>query len=296
VPGPAVVGSLTANADQGRARVRVPLSWRVPYQVEEDDRGIRLRLYGTVGDVNWIRYGRTVPMIDRIAWRQAQADEVEVEIRLADPLWGYRLSWNRNDLIVEVRPRPAIDSRRPLAGRRIVIDAGHPPAGAIGPSGLTEAEANLGVARVVRELLEAEGAEVIMTRDDEGPVDLWPRVRLADSLDADLEVSIHNNALPDGVNPFANNGSSVFYFHPRSIPLARSVQAELVARLGLRDLGFARGDLALVRGTWMPSILTEGLFMMMPDQEAALRSDAGRRRYAEAVAAGIRRFLAGSDL
>jgi N-acetylmuramoyl-L-alanine amidase len=69
------------------------------------------------------------------------------------------------------------------------------------------------------------------------------------------------------------------------------VQRALVAQLGVRDLGVARGDLALVRGTWVPSILTEGLFMMVPAHEAALRSEAGRRRYAAGVVAGAERFL-----
>ena len=93
-------------------------------------------------------------------------------------------------------------------------------------------------------------------------MDLWPRVQLAEQAGAELLVSIHNNALPDGVNPFTNNGTSVYYNQPRSLPLARAIQAALVRRLGLRDLGFGRGDLALVRGTWMPSVLTEGLFMI----------------------------------
>jgi N-acetylmuramoyl-L-alanine amidase len=41
----------------------------------------------------------------------------------------------------------------------------------------------------------------------------------------------------------------------------------------------------------MPSILTEGLFMSVPEQEAALRSPEGQRLYAEAVVEGIKRFL-----
>jgi N-acetylmuramoyl-L-alanine amidase len=83
----------------------------------------------------------------------------------------------------------------------------------------------------------------------------------------------------------------VYYNHPRSIPLAHDVQRALLERLGLRDLGIGRGDLALVRGTWMPSVLTEGLFMMVPDQEAALRSPRGQHLYALAVFEGLRRFL-----
>jgi N-acetylmuramoyl-L-alanine amidase len=104
-------------------------------------------------------------------------------------------------------------------------------------------------------------------------------------------VSIHNNALPDGVNPFTNNGTSVFYNHVTSLPLARAVQRGLVQNLGLRDLGVGRGDLALVRPTWQPSILTEGLYMIVPEQEAALRSSEGQRRYAQGVIDGLRSWL-----
>src|SRR5207244_8434824 len=109
--------------------------------------------------------------------------------------------------------------------------------------------------------------------------------------DADVLVSIHANALPDGVNPFTNNGTSVYYFHARSAPLARALDRALVAELGVRDLGMGRGDYALVRPTWMPSALTEALFIIMPEQEALLASDDGQWRYARGGARGIEAFL-----
>jgi N-acetylmuramoyl-L-alanine amidase len=287
----AVVGSATLTPSTDRVTFRLPMSQRVPYQLSETETGIVLRLYSATGDVNWIRYGGTDPFVTGMAWDQPAADEVTISFTLNHPVWGFRTRWQQNDLILEIRRPPTIDPANPFAGRRIVVDPGHPPIGATGPTGLREAEANLAVSLELQRLLAAAGAEVIMTRTTDTPVELYPRVRLADSVNADILVSIHNNALPDGVNPYTNNGTSVFYNHPRSVPLAMAVQRALVNQLGLRDLGVGRGDLALVRPTWMPAILTEGLFMMVPDQEAALRTVEGQRMYAQGVFEGIRDFL-----
>lgn len=287
----AVVGSTTLTPMRDRVSFRIPMSQRVPFQVTETERGLELKLYSAAGDVNWIRYGGTDSLVRTIAWDQPAADEVTLSLTLAQPVWGYRTRWQQNDLILEIRRPPVIDRGSPLRGIRIVVDPGHPPIGATGPTGLREAEANLAVALLLRDRLQAAGADVIMTRTSDVPVDLYPRVKLADSVNADLLVSIHNNALPDGVNPFTNNGTSVFYNHPRSVPLAMAVQRALVKSLGLRDLGVGRGDLALVRPTWMPAILTEGLFMMLPEQEAALRNPEGQKLYAEGVFEGVEDFL-----
>ena len=286
---PAVVGSVRLTPAADRVRLRVPLSHRVPYQVTEGDRSLTLRLYGALGDVNWIQYGTADTLVRRVAWAQDRRQEVTLTLELSEPLWGFHARWERGDLLLDVRRPPP--RRAGLKGYLIAVDPGHPPGGSTGPTGLREAEANLGIGLEVKRLLEEAGARVFITRTGDVPIELWPRVQAAERVGADLLVSIHNNALPDGVNPFTNNGASVYYNHPRSVPLARAVQGELVRRLGVRDLGIGRGDLALVRTTWMPSILTEGLFMIVPEQEAALRSPRGQRLYAEAVVEGIRRFL-----
>ncbi|MGH7509947.1 MAG: N-acetylmuramoyl-L-alanine amidase family protein [Gemmatimonadales bacterium] len=291
IPEPrAVVGSVTLVPAEDRVTLRVPLTQRVPFQVVENGRTLALKVYSAVGDVDWMRHD-TDSMVRRMGWSQTGREEVTLTVNLSEPVWGYRAWWSRNDLLLEIRRPPRISANDPLRGRVIAVDPGHPPLGATGPTGLREADANLAVALQLRSMLQAAGARVLMTRTIDTAMDFWPRIALAENGGAELLVSIHNNALPDGVNPFTNNGTSVFYNQPRSAPLAAEIQRALVARLRLRDLGIGRADLAMVRPTWMPSVLVEGMFMMLPDQEAALRSSTGAQRYARGVLEGVRRFL-----
>ena len=270
---------------------RVALAARVPYRVEETDRALTLRLYGARADLDWLQYGGTDPLVTRMSWAQATDDEVTVTFELSRPVFGYRVAWQGTDLMLEIRKPPAIDRNRPLRGRLIAIDPGHPPQGAPGPGGFHEREANLAVALELRTLLERAGARVIMTRTTDTAIGLYERTNLAEQQGAELLVSIHNNAFPDGVNPFENNGTSTYYFQPRAARLAALVQDAMLRRMGLRNLGFGRGDLALVRPTWLPAVLTEGAFMMIPEQENALRTPAFQQRYARGVLEGLEAYL-----
>jgi N-acetylmuramoyl-L-alanine amidase len=287
----ATVGSVRVTRTPNSVAIRIPVSWRVPFKVLEDRDRLTVNFFGAQGDINWIQYGPADPLIEQIRWAQSNRDEVALTVDLTDAVWGYRTRWDGTDLILEVRRPPRINAARPLAGIKVVVDAGHPPAGATGPTGWREAQANLAISLQLERMFRTAGATVLMTRRDSMPLDLTPRIKFADSADADLLVSIHNNALPDGVNPFTNHGTSVYYNQPRSLAWARPVEAALVRRLGLPELGVGRGDLALVRPTWMPAILTEGMFLMVPEQENALKSVSGQRLYAQAVYDGTVAFL-----
>jgi len=292
-----VVSSVRLASGPKSVTLRVPLPARLPYQITERERSLTLRLYGGASDINWMQYGEggeatgSDPLVTRMSYAQPAADEVTITLELARRVWGYRARFDGRDLLLEVRRPPAIDREHPLRGRTVVLDPGHPPLGAKGPTGLWEPVATLAVAFKAKALLERAGAVVFLTRTDSTPIELYPRTHFAELRDADVLVSIHANALPDGVNPFTNSGTSVYYFQPRSTRLARELDRALVAEFRVRDLGIGRGDYALVRPTWMPAALTEGLFIMLPEQEAVLASEDGQWRYARAVVSGIEAFL-----
>jgi N-acetylmuramoyl-L-alanine amidase len=273
------------------AVLRIPLPSRIPFRVEETEDAVAVTLYGVASDMDWIQYSGTDPFVRLITFAQHAEDEATVTMSLSQPLWGYRTRWDEHDFLIEVRRPPVIDPQRPLKGRLVVLDPGHPPGGATGPTGVREPDVVLAVARKTKQLLEEHGATVTLTRDSDSSMGLVERTRLAELVNADVLVSIHANALPDGMNPFVNNGTSVYFNHPRSASLARATNRALVRQLGFRDLGVGRGDLALARPTWMPAVLTEGLFMMLPDQEAVLSSEEGQWRYARGLVEGVAAFF-----
>jgi N-acetylmuramoyl-L-alanine amidase len=227
-------------------------------------------------------------------------ESTQYTVELGSPAWGSKAWYEANgDLVVRIRRAPRIDAANPLRGRRIVIDPGHPPAGATGPTGLYEGDANLAIALPLAEKLRARGAEVILTRTNrEGMVsstnssqELRARVQLAVDRNADLLVSVHNNAFGEGQDPFQAHGTSVYYFHPMSAGLAQALDREIVGVTQIRDIGARVSNLALARPTWLPTALTESLFMPIPEQEAALRDPAFVERLADAHVAGIEAFL-----
>lgn len=176
---------------------------------------------------------------------------------------------------------------------RVVIDPGHggPDPGAVGINGLRETDVVLDVSLQVAQMLQARGVSVYLTRTTEVDVDLPPRVALANSVGADVFVSLHANALsldrPDV------NGVETFYFEGgRSRDLAGLIQARLMAvSPGTPDRGARPGRFFVIRRTTMPSSLVEMGFVTGQIDNPRLADPRFRRRLAEAVAGAILEFL-----
>ncbi len=221
----------------------------------------------------------------------------EYVLDLARPVFAYQPLFENGNFVLKVRRPPTIDPAMPLRGLTIGLDPGHPgiqgqAPGATGPTALKERAAVIPVALRARELLIERGAIVFMTKTEaDEAVDLNLRPTMARRANVHALVSIHFNALPDGVNPFLNNGTSTYSFHAHSGRLSELTQAAMIRNMHLRNLGARRSNFAVVRPTWFPAILTEGAFIMMPDQEHALKTAEYQDAYARSIVEGLEQFF-----
>jgi N-acetylmuramoyl-L-alanine amidase len=227
----------------------------------------------------------------------------------------------------------SISEQLALGVRRIVLDPGHggTDPGAIGRSGVTEKQLTLQIAQTVGERLRAAGYEVILTRDEDRTVSLQERTDYANSVDADLFLSIHvNSARNRGLRGFetyylnlANDPTAAETaarenasgtpgrmgdldktlelivqneFQGASSELAASIQDSLVMHVAkgyedVHDLGVKTAPFFVLVGATMPAVLIETSFVSNEQEEAWLKTDGYREQLAEAIEIGLQSYV-----
>ncbi len=333
VSGPPPVSSVrTVNLSRsiyGDAIV-IPLQQRLPYDISQslNPNKITLRLYGAVADTDWVSQqyreafegtegngtktqaaknnlasgprpaGFEIGLVESVDWKQVNDDLYELTVHLRGKRqWGYTASYQNNNLLLHVKDPPLLTGKgENLTGLKICVDPGHGGAqpGATGCSGVTEATVNLAIAKSLKKLLEAEGATVIMTRMDDRDLGLYERVDVARAHNADILLSVHNNSLPDGRDPWKEHGTSTYFYNKQAQELARVLNTALVAELGFPNIGARYQNLALTRPTQMLSVLAEIGFMINPDEYAQLLKPEVQEKAARAMVNGLKGYFKNS--
>lgn len=189
----------------------------------------------------------------------------------------------------------------------IVLDPGHgaPDGGAVGFGGSVESGLNLAVAKKLKSRLEKQGYTIVMTRSDENGLyknksgsirekkleDMNERLRIINSSEADLLVSIHMNLFPDK----KYRGAEVIYADKfeNSLLLAELIQAELKAvdpENQLRQVKKHDGSIFLLKNSEIPSVLVECGFISNPEEEKLLNDKSYQYRIACAISDGIAEY------
>ena len=178
----------------------------------------------------------------------------------------------------------------------VVLDAGHGghDAGAMSPHGLPEKDANLRLAKAVRNELVRRGYKVVMTREDDVFVELYDRPKAAHKANADLFVSIHHNAPGYASNPFAIRSQSVYAWNEIGEKVAKTINSRMAAAdPALKNDGVLHANFAVTRNPEIPSVLIEADYVTHPDGELAAWDASRRPRIAAAIADGIADWVAG---
>lgn len=282
----------------GATQVRFFLPDRVPFSIQQTatpgDQHLDLKLYNTESDVDYMVWAFPDSLVRGVRWAQ-EADGVfaaRIDLNGAQQ-WGYQTFYEGSTLVLQLKAPPPISRARPLQGRRILLDAGHGGAemGAPGGLGVYEKEIVLQIALRLAEKLRARGAQVTLSRDRDVRVPLADRPLLAEKIGAEVLLSIHANALPDGVDPGTQRGTAVYYYQPQARALADALMSSLTTRMpDAGNDGIHYQNLALTRPTSQLSILVETAFMTDKSNLRLLMSAPGRERLAESLARGLEDF------
>lgn len=215
-----------------------------------------------------------------------KADGTSFQISVSEPL------------LPQVTPKPGVGNSDAKYQKLIVLDAGH---GGTEPGTLGEIDGevvvkekdiNLQISNRVLKILREKGYNVIATRTTDTYVGLTTRAEIANSANADLFVSIHNNSFD---NPEAKGTLTMYaYDDPKEgnnisgKTIAQIMQKELVKGTEGQDRGLLKNSqIVVIRKTEMPAILVECLFMSNPEDLQELLDEDRLDKIAEHIAKGI---------
>ncbi|WP_417908515.1 N-acetylmuramoyl-L-alanine amidase [Candidatus Electronema sp. PJ] len=236
---------------------------------------------------------------------------------------------------IKIKPEAAENRSLTLAQqlglgiRRIMIDPGHGGKD-VGATGFSLEEKNLvlDIAKRVRELLQKENYEVLLTREQDAFLPLEERTALANTKGADLFLSIHVNAHPKAwvkgvetyylnlaANPEAmrvaaleNATSSRSMSEMQGILadlmkntkidesslLAEFIQTSMadgLRRYKIKNLGVKKAPFYVLIGAQMPAVLAEISFISNKEEALLLKDDQYLQAIAKQIAVGVVAYI-----
>lgn len=221
-----------------------------------------------------------------------------------------------------------------LGVQLIVLDAGHggTDPGCMSRNKVAEKDLTLDLARKLKPLIEERlGSRVLLTRDEDRYIPLEERTAIANTMKADLFVSLHINS----ARASAVYGTETYFLNfatdahamevaarenamstknmgelqnlvqkialnskiDESREFAGIIQKNLIAKMTrynshAKNLGVKQAPFYVLIGAQMPAILIEANFLSNTSEERLLRSPTYRGHLAESILAGLSEYVA----
>lgn len=188
-------------------------------------------------------------------------------------------------------------------GSVVVIDAGHGGSdpGKIGVAGTKEKDINLIIALLLKNLLEAQDIQVVMTRDNDEELstdfsrrklsDMAERISLINKSNANVVVSIHQNSY---TSPEIYGAQCFYYTHSaEGKELASLIQEQIISsteQTKIREIK-SNSDYYLLKHSDAPTVIVECGFLSNPEEEQLLLTKEYQEKMAWAIHLGILRYL-----
>lgn len=190
----------------------------------------------------------------------------------------------------------------------VVIDAGHGGSdpGKVGINGALEKDLNLQIANLVKQFLEANDIQVVMTREGDGGLydenasnkkvqDMKQRIALIDKAAPVVTVSIHQNSYPEEYV----HGAQVFFYtgSTEGEKLAQIIQQRLVATVDPENKRQVKANDSyyLLKKTGTPIVIVECGFLSNQAEAEKLCTELYQEKVAWAIHIGILQYLNGAD-
>jgi N-acetylmuramoyl-L-alanine amidase len=208
--------------------------------------------------------------------------------------------------------KPAYVETLSTTGKIVVLDAGHggEDGGASIYGGTPEKELNLLISYDLRDMLEAVGFKVVMTRtedvllydknsdyhDHKKSMDLANRLKIARATPGAILVSIHMNAFPET----KYSGLQVYYSKndqgSRELALAiQEINKSIISPANDRKIKQAGSNIYLLDRFENPAVLIECGFLSNDEEREKLNSPEYRQKLATCFLSAIMKYTAESE-
>lgn len=273
-------------------RVSIDVGGKKPFIVKEysNPHKIVIDVFGVQCNSNWLTHKSGLKSVDNVDVESIDSDVTRYTVYLKTKTsWGFTVDYKSGDLVLDIKHVP---SSLYLKNLTIGIDAGHggPNSnGAVGLSGLKEKDMNLSMAFMLKEILEKQGAKVVLSRSEDVGMTIRERQDKFIEEKVDIAISIHCNA---GGGPLSSIGTSTYYRYNVYKPLAEDILNYLRAMDGVNNFGMIGNfNFSLIGITDIPSILVETLFISSLVEEEMLADEQFRKAMMENVAKGLNDYI-----